>query len=76
MEATMNFHAKIFHGSSVVHTLSTKQASTFDQYGDEVFLPWTRPQLCNCERIDIVWDRYVIGSLKDAIREKRGKGVR
>ena len=57
MEATMNFHAKIFHGSSVVHTLSTKQASTFDQYGDEVFLPWTRQQLCNCKRIDIVWDR-------------------
>ena len=71
MEAMMTFYAKILDRPS-----STKQASTFDQYGDEVFLPWTRQQLYNGERIDIVWDRYVIGSLKDATREKRGKGVR
>jgi len=33
---------KVFDGPSVVHTLSTKQASIFDQYSDEVFLPWTK----------------------------------
>jgi len=37
MEATMTFHVKIFDGPSAVCTLSTKQASTLDQYGDEVF---------------------------------------
>ena len=76
MEAPMTFHAKVFDGPAIVHSLSTKQAGTFDQYGDEVFLPWTIQQLSNCERIDIVWDRYVTGSLKDATREKRGKGLR
>ena len=42
MEAPVTFHAKVFDGPSIVHTLLTKQASTFDQYGDEMFLPWTK----------------------------------
>ena len=76
MEAPMIFHAKIFDGPAIVQSLSTKQASTFEKYGDEVFLPWTNQQLSNCDRIDIIWDRYVAGSLKDSTREKRGKGIR
>ena len=75
-EAPMIFHAKIFDGPAIIHSLSTKQASTFEKYGDEVFLPWTNQQLSNCDRIDIVWDQYVAGSLKDSTREKRGKGIR
>ena len=76
MEAPMIFHAKIFDGPAIVHSLSTKQASTFEKYRDEVFLPWTNQQLSNCDRIDIIWNRYVAGSLKDSTREKRGKGTR
>ena len=75
-EAPMIFHAKIFDGPAIIHSLSTKQASTFEKYGDEVFLPWTNQQFSNCDRIDIVWDQYVAGSLKDSTREKRGKGIR
>ena len=26
--------------------------------------------------MDVVWDTYVVGSLKEATREKRGKGIR
>jgi len=59
------FHAKVFDGPGIIHSLSTKQASTFEKYGDDVFLPWTNQQLYNCDRIDMVWDRYVTGSLKD-----------
>jgi len=44
--------------------------------GGSLRCPWTKQQLQNCNRIDIVWDRYVKHSLKDATREKRGKGVR
>ena len=75
-EAPMIFHAKIFDGPAIIHSLSTKQASTFEKHGDEAFLPCTNQQLSNCDRIDIVWDQYVAGSLKDSTREKRGKGIR
>ena len=54
MEDPTIFHAKIFDGPAIIHTLSTKQASTFEKYGDEVFLPWIKQQLCNCDRIDII----------------------
>ncbi|XP_046544723.1 uncharacterized protein LOC124254923 [Haliotis rubra] len=68
--------AKIFDGAAVVHSLPTGEAKTFGEYCDMVFLPWTERQLGNCNRIDIVWDTYIDGSLKEATREKRGKGKR
>ena len=75
MEAPITFHAKIFDGPAVVHCLPTK-VSTFEEYANEVFLPWTRQQLCLCARINIIWDQYISGSLKDSTREKRGRGIR
>ena len=75
-EPPSNFHAKVFDGAAIVHTLPTKQAATFDEYGDKVFLSWTNQQLQSSDRIDIVWDTYISNSLKESTREKRGKGVR
>ncbi|XP_065885996.1 uncharacterized protein [Dysidea avara] len=40
VEAPITFHAKIFDGPAVVHCLPTK-VSTFEEYANEVFLPWT-----------------------------------
>ena len=47
---------------------------TFDDYAENVFIP----HICNqsSRRVDVVWDTYVCGSLKDSTREKRGKGIR
>ena len=39
IEAPTILHAKVFDGPAIIHSLSTKQASTFEKYGDEVFLP-------------------------------------
>ena len=75
-EPSYNFDCKVFDGAAVVHMLPTKQASAFYEYGGKVFLPWTEQQLQNCNRIDIIWDRYIADSLKESTREKRGKGVR
>ena len=36
-----SFHAKIFDGPVIAHILST-EAKTFDQYGTDIFLPWTK----------------------------------
>ena len=42
-----------------------------------VFLPWIESVQHNSERVDIVWDVYKKGSLKESTRErKRGKGIR
>ena len=70
-----SFHAKIFDGPVIVHILST-EAKTFDQYGTDIFLPWTQRVLQNSARIDIVWDTYKADSLKEFTREKRGHWVR
>ncbi|XP_071962143.1 uncharacterized protein [Antedon mediterranea] len=71
------FDVKVFDGAAIVHALSSNHAFTFDDYGDnKVFLPCTRQQLQNSNRIDIVWDTYRTDSLKQSTREKRGKGVR
>lgn len=72
-EPPSNFHAKVFDGAAIVHNLPTKQAATFDEYRDKVFLSWTKQQLQSSERIDIVWDTYVTNSLKESTREKRSE---
>ena len=41
-----------------------------------IFMPWTQRQLLKYNRIDIVWGTYKPDSLKEATREKRGKGSR
>ena len=71
-----SFHAKIFDGPAVVHTLSTEEVKTFDEYSTDVFLPWIKRVLQNSARVDIVWDTYKTDSLKKSTREKRGRGVR
>lgn len=76
LEPPENFDAKIYDGAAIVHALPTNQASTFGDYADMVFLPWAKKQLQNAQRIDIVWDVYQADSLKEATREKRGKGIR
>ncbi len=60
----------------VVHLLSAKQVATFEEYASSVFLPHITRQLETCTRVDVIWDSYFSDSIKAAMREKRGKGVR
>jgi len=73
-QETPHYDAKIFDGAVIVHSLHKGEATTFSEYSHQVFLPWLKRQLENCNRIDIVWDTYKLDSLKEATREKRGKG--
>ena len=66
----------VLDGAVVVHFLSTKEVSTFNEYADKVFVPYINKQLQSCMRVDIVWDTYIPDSLKESTREKRGKGIR
>ena len=76
LQAPGSSDAKVFDGTAIVHALPTHQASTFGEYGDKVFLPWVKQQLHNTDRVDIIWDTYKENSIKESIREKRGKGIR
>ena len=49
---------------------------TFNQYAENVFLPYLKSRLKDVMRIDVVWDVYTEDSLKSSTRERRGKGTR
>ena len=45
-------------------------------YANNIFIPHILYHLQLSKRVDIVWDSYISGSLKECMREKRGSGVR
>ena len=45
VESPTDLHAKIFDGPAIIYTLTSKQVRTFDEYDDQVFLPWINQQL-------------------------------
>lgn len=71
-----SYDAKIFDGAAIVHALLPGTAITFSQCAERVFFPFLTRELDSAKRIDVVWDAYRADSLKEATREKRGKGKR
>ena len=67
---------KIYDAPAIVHFLPTGAARTFEEYAEVVFLPYITHQLLTTERIDVVYDRYIDGSIKAGTREQRGAGTR
>ena len=68
--------ALLLDGAAIVNMLKPGASKTFQEYSETVFLPYVIKQLRNVKRVDVVWDRYLPGSLKDSARSKRGKGIR
>jgi hypothetical protein len=71
-----SFHVKVIDGAALVHILPTNSVRTFDEYASDVFLRHIRQQLEGARRVDVVWDEYRKKSIKESVREKRGKGKR
>ena len=69
------YDCTVLDGAVIVHILSTKAMSTFNEYAEQVFIPYLIDQLQSSTRIDVVWDTYIADSLKESTREKRGKGL-
>ena len=44
-----------------------RSLSTFEEYSQEMILPYTTSQLETVSRVDIVWDKYLTNSLKQSI---------
>ena len=68
--------AKVFDGPAVVHYLQPGTCVTFDDYANDVFVPYMVNELSKVSRVDIVWDIYRPDSLKGTTRERRGTGTR
>lgn len=66
----------IFDGAAVVQMLNPGTSTTFEEYAEQIFLPYISSHLKVNSRLDIVWDIYRPDSLKAALREKRGRGTR
>ena len=66
----------IIDGAAIVQMLHPKNSRSLLEYASDVFIPYIMSQFRNATRLDLVWDRYVVDSLKGTARAKRGKGVR
>ena len=70
-----SFDVKLLDGAAVVHLLPCTNIVTFDEYADHVLVPYIIKQLEHSKRVDVVWETYIISSIKEGPREKRGKGI-
>ncbi len=66
----------ILDGAVIVNMLKPVNSKTFQDYANNVFLPYIQSQLQHVLRLDVVWDVYKPESLKEDTRSKRGKGIR
>ena len=76
MNDVRSFDVKIFDGAVVVHVLPRTAIATFQQYAEQVFVPFLRHELQTVNRVDVVWDSYFDSSIKGAATEKQGAGLR
>ncbi|KAG1674646.1 Pinin [Nymphon striatum] len=68
--------AVIVDGAAVVQILKPGTAKTFQDYSQNVFVPYIAKLLAQVSRVDVVWDVYQQCSLKSSTRERRGTGSR
>ncbi|KAG0713410.1 hypothetical protein GWK47_016295 [Chionoecetes opilio] len=67
------FDVKVLNGAAVVHLLQPFGVKTFEDYANDIFIPYIIQQLSNTRRVDIIWDRYAKDSIKSSARQNRGK---
>ena len=71
------FDSKISDGGSLIPILPTTNASKFQDFAQNTFIPHLKYELQKVTmRIDIVWDQYWPNSIKSSTRQNRGTGVR
>ena len=68
--------AVVLDGAVIVQMLKLGTVKTFEEYAQQMFIPYVVRQLQHVSRLDLVWDSYRADTLKASTREQRGKGVR
>ena len=67
--------ALLLDGAAVVNRLKPAGVRTFQDYANDIFLPFVKHHLQSVSRLDVVWDQYLPNSLKASTRRLRGKGI-
>ncbi|KAJ8877072.1 hypothetical protein PR048_021524 [Dryococelus australis] len=75
-EAGPTVQAVLLDGAAVVNMLNPRSSRTFQDYITYVYQPYLKMTAAHVEGMDVIWDRYLPESLKNAARENRGSGVR
>ncbi|KAG7178201.1 hypothetical protein Hamer_G004002 [Homarus americanus] len=65
----------VLGAAAVLQMLKPAAARNFEEYAQEVFIPYKSTKLQTASRHDLVFERYVADSLKCTARAKRGQGV-
>ena len=69
-------NAEVLDGQDLLHMLMPHKCKTFDEYAKKVFLPHVLEKLKSVDGLDIIWERYLPQSLKQATEQKRGSNCR
>ena len=71
------FDAMICDSGHLIHSISpTGNVTTFEDYAETIFLATVRRFLRQCSQCDIVWDQYLVSSIKAGTRIERRTGTR
>ena len=66
----------ILDGAVIAQMVRPGCSRNFEEYGTKIILPYVRSMVTKVLRLDIVFDTYVLNSLKSSTRSKRGTGTR
>ena len=66
----------VLDGAAIIQMMKPAAAKTYDEYAQEIFIPYISSHLRSVSRVDLVWDTYKHDSLKGISRVKHDKGVR
>ena len=69
------FDCKIFDGGALPQLLKHTPFSVFQRYPENNFIQYICSELNNANRVDIVWYQFFDNSLKNAIKDKRDRGI-
>ena len=63
--------ANVLDRAAIVHMVRPGACGTFEEYSQQMFLPYITSQLETVNRVDIVCDRYLTSSLKPSTMDHR-----
>ena len=63
-------------GTVIIQLLKPAIAKSFNEYAQQVFVPYILSKLHQATRLNLVWHCYITDSLKGTARAKQGNGVR
>ncbi|KAL8559114.1 hypothetical protein ACOMHN_046162 [Nucella lapillus] len=66
----------VLDGAAIIQMLKPAASKTFEEYAQQIVIPYMSTKLQTVSRLDLVWDTYLADSLKGSTRAKRGQGVR